>query len=163
MNPTHETTGVTTPEARYAYVLKRYEDAIGYYWRASGHNKRVYTFARYLVIVFGAAVTLFATLSASGQLTSHAVWNYITPVLAAVLTILSTLLQTFQWEATWREMVLTAEQLEKEHDRIRVVEPAKLDAAKELDHLNNLVLEESQGFFDRVLGRSGPPQGTSKT
>ena len=68
MNPTNETYGVATPEERYNYVLKRYDNAIGYYWRASARNKHVYTFARYLIIVIGAAVTLFATLAASGKL-----------------------------------------------------------------------------------------------
>jgi hypothetical protein len=100
-----------------------------------------------------------STLAASGQFADQGKWKFLTPVLAAVLTITSTLLQTFQWEAAWREMVLTAEQLEKERDRILVMEPAKLDATSELAQLNNLVIEESQGFFDRVLGRSGPPQG----
>ena len=159
MNSTDDIRVPTSPDERFAYVLQRYDRAIAYYWRASGRNKKVYTIARYLIIVIGAAVTLFSTLAASGQFAEQGKWKFLTPVLAAILTVTSTLLQTFQWEAAWREMVLTAEQLEKERDRIRVLEPAKLDATAELAQLNSLVIEESQGFFDRVLGRSGPPQG----
>jgi len=159
MDPINKSNTLTDPEARYRYVLERHDQAIAYYWRASARNKSVYTLTRYGVIVIGAAVTLLATLSSSGKLTDSGLWAYSTPLLAALLTVSSTLLQTFQWEATWREMVLAAEQLEKERDRIRVLGPSNLDAAAELDHLNDVVLEESQGFFDRVLGRSGPPQG----
>ena len=61
MNSTDDIRVPTSPDERFAYVLQRYDRAIAYYWRASGRNKKVYTIARYLIIVIGAAVTLFST------------------------------------------------------------------------------------------------------
>jgi hypothetical protein len=72
------------------------------------------------------------------------------PVIAAALTISSGLLSAFQWGAAWQEMVLTAERLEQERDRIRVTPGS--DAARDLDILNKLVLTESTGFFTRIMG-----------
>jgi hypothetical protein len=41
-----------------------------------------------------------------------------TLLVAAALTIIGCLPQSFQWGAAWREMVLTAERLDQERDRI---------------------------------------------
>jgi hypothetical protein len=46
-------------------------------------------------------------------------------------------------------MVLAAERLERERDRIVVT---RGDAAKDLDILHGLVIQESEGFFTRILG-----------
>lgn len=151
-----------------AYVLKRYEDAIRYYWKASAFNKRWYKWTRYMTVVLGATVTLLASISSStmiaeGWKTSLAIG---TPILAAVLTIVGGLTQTFQWGAAWQEMVLTAERLEKERDRIIV---GRTEPAHDLETLNGLVLQESTGFFTRILGsvptssqRGGNPAGASE-
>jgi hypothetical protein len=139
-----------TPDKRQ-YVLARYEKAITYYWRVSMANKRWYKWTRYLTVVLGALVTLLASLSSSQLMTGWWVTSVglMTPIGAAVLTIVGGLSQTFQWGAAWQEMVLTAERLERERDRIMVTES---DAVQDLDVLNRLVLEESRGFFTRILG-----------
>ena len=133
------------------YVLEQYERAIAYYWKASRMNRRFYKWTRYLVVVIGALVTLLATLSASSALTGN--WqmalNVATPISAAVLTIIGGLSQSFQWGAAWQQMVLTAEKLERERDRIMVT---RSDAATDLQVLHQHVLEESRGFFARILG-----------
>ena len=137
------------------YVIKRYNDAISYYWKASRFNRRLYKWTRYLVIVFGALVTLLASISSASQITG--VWAtalaIATPLLAAVLTIIGGLSQSFQWGAAWQEMVLTAERLERERDRILVT---RGDPEADLETLHKLVLQESEGFFMRILGSVQP-------
>ena len=80
-----------------------------------------------------------------------------TPVLAVLLTIIAGFSQNFQWGAAWQNMVLSAQRLEKERDRFVVTTVDERDYAKELDLLNDLVLDESEGFFDRMLGGGKPP------
>jgi len=141
----------TEPTKYRDYVLERYKAAIGYYWKASRMNRTLYKWTRYLVVVFGAVVTLLASLSSSSAITGN--WgtaiDIATPVLAAVLTIIGGLSQSFQWGAAWQEMVLTAERLERERDRIMVT---RSDPVSDLQILHRHLLEESQGFFTRILG-----------
>lgn len=133
------------------YVLDRYNAAINYYWKASRMNRRFYKWTRYLVVVIGALVTLLASLSVSSAMTGY--WqltvNIATPISAAVLTIIGGLSQSFQWGAAWQQMVLTAEKLERERDRIMVT---RSDSEADLRILHQHVLDESQGFFTRILG-----------
>ncbi len=146
--------------SRVEFVIKKYRGAIAYYWRSANRNKNAFRRSRLATIVLGSVVTLFASLGSSTVFTSHENWITVitlgTPVLAALLTILSALSQTFQWEAAWRENVLTAEHMAKEQDRIVVTDVEKVDFKKELDRLNALILDESSDFFDRILGRSTP-------
>src|SRR5262249_40020461 len=134
-----------------AYVVSRYKDSISYYWRASNANKRWYKWTRYLTVILGALVTLLASLTSSQSLSGR--WSTLvaimTPIMAAVLTVVGGLAQTFQWGAAWQEMVLTAERLERERDRVLV---SQSDPLQDLEVLNRLVLDESTGFFTRVLG-----------
>ena len=137
------------------YVEKRYDAAIGYYWHVGSRNKRAYKWSRYLIIVLGSAVTLVASLSSAEFLKDHAtLFAILTPVLAALLTMLSAFSQSFQWGASWREMVLAAERLQGERDRIAVTPDDAVDPLTDLAVLNQLVLRESAGFFDRVMGSS---------
>lgn len=140
------------------YVIQRYRSAIGYYWRASRNNKRAYKTTRSLVTILGALVTLVASLSSSGFIKSSSFWEttfaIAAPVLAAILTIVGGFSQSFQWGAAWRDMVLNAERLESEMDRILVTKPENRDQVKELAILNELVVEESETFFQRMLGGS---------
>jgi len=133
------------------YVLERYNGAIRYYWKASALNRRLYKWSRYLVVVFGAVVTLLASISSSTMITGA--WStgvaIATPLVAAILTIIGGLSQSFQWGAAWQEMVLAAERLERERDRIMV---SRSDPANDLATLHSLVLQESEGFFTRILG-----------
>jgi hypothetical protein len=145
-------------ESARGVVLTRYADAIRYYWRGSKFNKRAYKWSRYWMIFLGAFVTLMAALTSSTWIPKEGFWRALfeigTPIVAFMLTILGGFSQAFQWGATWRDSVITAERLEQERDRILVTADEKMDAEKELATLNGLILQESRGFFDRVLGRS---------
>jgi hypothetical protein len=137
-------------------VLERYRAAIQYYWNASRGDKRWYKATRYLAIILGALVTLISALS-SASFVAETPWVKMTfglgtPILAAVLTIVGGFAQNFQWGANWREMVITAERLEKERDRFTVTPEAQLDLTAEVERLNALVLAETEGFFSRILG-----------
>ncbi len=147
------------PEAR-EYVLERYESHIRYYWKSSRYNKVLYKATRYLLIALGATVTLISSLAAAGFVRDHQSLNVAfavaTPVLAAVLAIVGGMSQAFQWGAAWSDGVLTATRLEKERDRIAVTQPENLDAIKELEILDEVVMAETQGFFQRLFGSGGP-------
>ena len=147
-------TDVEPPEK---YLRQRYAAAIAYYWRVAQMNKRAYKWSRYLTIFLGSAVTLVASLSSAEFSKQHAtLFGILTPCLAALLTMLSAFAQSFQWGASWREMVLVAERLENERDRIAVTPDAELKPAQDLQLLNSLIIQESSGFFDRVMGSSSP-------
>lgn len=146
------------PDSARDVVWTRYEEAIRYYWRGSKFNKRAYKWSRYWMIFLGALVTLMAALTSSTWIPKEGFWRVLfeigTPIVAFLLTILGGFSQTFQWGATWRDSVITAERLEQERDRIRVTPDENLYATKELATLNGLVLAESRSFFDLVVGRS---------
>jgi Protein of unknown function (DUF4231) len=152
---------VEKPEASYEYVRDRYDRAIDYYWKASRNNKRAYKITRVLILVFGALVTLASSLASAKFVDGSPAWDRAfaigTPLLAAALAFLGGYSQTFQWGAAWQDMVLTAERLEKERDRFMVTKPEDLKPAEEMNLLNDFVLSESQGFFERILGRAKTP------
>jgi hypothetical protein len=137
------------------FVEQRYQNAIRYYWRVGSRNKRAYKWSRYLTIILGAAVTLLASLSAAqlpdafGKAVAVA-----TPLLGALSAIIGGFSQSFQWGASWREMVLTAERLEAERDRLAVTPDDELDLRHEVALVNQFVQRESSQFFDRVMGSS---------
>lgn len=143
------------------YVLDRHEAAAAYYWRASRANKRNYKLSRYLTIVLAALVTLIASLASADFITGSTGWDrtfaIATPVLAALLAIVTGFAQAFHWGAAWREMVLAAERIEKEIDRLKATPEAGLDTAAELAALNDLVIGESEQFFERITGTSRAP------
>lgn len=139
------------------YVEKRYEEMVRYYWHVAVRNKRAYKWSRYLTIVLGSLVTLVASLSSAGFAKDYSVtMGILTPVLAAVLTVVGSFAQSFQWGATWREMVLSAERLQQELDRIRLSPDDESRFARDLALLNALIIRESSGFFDRLMGSSSP-------
>jgi hypothetical protein len=113
-----------------------------------------------LVIVVGALVTLISSLASSEFLTGYweTLFGIAAPVLAAILTAVGGFSQTFQWGATWKDMVLTAQELEKELDRFIVSKPEELDLRKEAEIVNDFVLQESRGFFERMLGSASAPK-----
>lgn len=152
-----EREALTTEE----YVLRRYQSALDYYWKTSRYNKRAYKTSRYLTVILGAVVTLMASLSSANLIQGSPFWAPLfaiaTPILAALLAMVGGITQSFQWDAAWQEMVLAAERLEKEYDRLRVTSADARDPAAELDRLNDLVLAESRNFFERILGRGKPP------
>ncbi len=64
--------------------------------------------------------------------------------------------------AAWSDMVITATRLEKERDRIAVTPPAQFDPVKKMALVDDLVLAETQGFFQRLFGSGGNLTATSR-
>ena len=154
-NSIQNTSKMENAEATQEYVLKKYDDLIKYYWQTSKKNKKFFKWTRSLTIVLGAVVTLIASLS-SASFIQDKVWAdtafaIMTPVIAATLTIVGGFAQSFHWGATWRDMVVNAELLQKEKDRFLAIKPTDRDLKKELEIVNNLLLKESRTFFQRVL------------
>jgi hypothetical protein len=148
------------------HVLDLYDQRIAYYWKASQHNKCSYKSTRYLLIVLGAIVTLISSLSSADFIKASAIltvtFAVLTPLLAAGMAIVGGVSQAFQWGAAWSDMVITATRLEKERDRIAVTPPSQLDPVKEVAQLDDLVLTETQGFFQRLFGSGGPEKSAPK-
>lgn len=138
------------------YIRTRYESAINYYWTASRTNRSWYKITRALTIIFGAVVTLVASLSSSSIFPEEGSIHYIfslgTPVLAAMLAIIAGFSQSFQWGSTWQNMVLTAQHLQKEYDKYLVSPPEERKYEEETIKLNTFVITETEGFFERMLG-----------
>lgn len=138
------------------YIKSRYKDAIKYYWKASKSNKRWYKITRSLTIIFGALVTLIASLNSSEIITGtremEVSFSLVTPILAAMLAIIAGFSQNYQWGSTWQHMVLTAEQLQREFDKYLVTTENDKNYILEAEKLNDFVLTESKGFFERMLG-----------
>jgi hypothetical protein len=137
------------------YVLNQYKDKIDYYWAASRNNKNSYKRVRFWSILLGSLVTLVSSLGAAEFIQSND-WFRIgfaiaTPIIAASLTVISGLGQSFHWGSTWRDMVVNATRLEKERDRFLATKLEERDLKQELDTLNSIILEETKNFFQRVL------------
>jgi len=148
-------------------IQDRYKRAIEYYWAASKTNKKWYKTTRSLTVIFGALVTLIASLASSTEIVGNPFTEKMfalgTPVLAALLTIITGFSQSFQWGSTWQNMVLTAQQLQKEYDKYLVTPINERNYFEETQKLNNFVINESVGFFERMLGsfKSNDKQSTS--
>ncbi len=152
---------------RKNYVLEKYEQKIGYYWKAGSTNKKAYKLMRYLIVFLGALTTFIASISSASfirdNMNLNVVFALATPILVAMLSIVGGFSQTFQWGAAWHEMVLTAENLEKEYDRIHVTPPEELNAIADLELLNNKIIDESDGFFSRIVGGTGVEKKSIKS
>jgi hypothetical protein len=142
------------------HIQERYAKSIRYYWKSSQSNKRWYKLTRSLTVIIGALVTLIAALTSSSIFPDSskigAIFAIATPVLAAVLTIIAGFAQSFQWGSAWQNMVLTAEQMQKEYDKYIVTPENQRDYPGEAVKLNNFVINESKGFFEKMLGNSLP-------
>jgi len=145
-------------------VLDRYQERIAYYWKASRDNQRAYKTTRYLTVVLGAVVTLLSSLSSAYFVrgtwleTGFAV---LTPLFAASLVIVGGFSQNFQWGAAWSDMVIAAERLETERNRIAAALPGQIDAVKETALLDEMVMDETKAFFQRLFGSAGAGKPTS--
>jgi len=138
------------------YVREQYENAIKYYWNASKANKRWYKTTRMMTVILGALVTLIASLASSEIFKSNQflidLFRLLTPILAFLLTVIAGFSQSFQWGRTWQNMIITAQNLQKEYDMYVVSPDEKKDYEKEVEKLNSFVINESKNFFERVLG-----------
>ena len=148
------------------YVLERYQTAIDYYLSASKSNKKSYKRTRTITISLGALVTLISSLASASFIANNSYVSIplaiITPVCAAILTIVGGLANSFYWGATWRDMMINAANLEKERDDYIATKPDKRDVKKELEKLNGLILNETDRFFQRVLDSEVIPQNDQK-
>lgn len=149
------------------YVYDFYKNQIAYYRQKASYNKRSYKSFRTLTIVLGALVTLVASLTTSRFITAlewvEGIFTIATPMIAAALTIINALSQNFQWGATWRDMSISAQRLEKERDRFLTTPVDKRNHRRELEIINEIVLQETKAFFQRVLDSevvpTAPPEG----
>src|SRR5262249_703991 len=139
-------------------VLARYDKRIEYYWKASRYNKRSYKATRFLLIVLGALVTLVSSLSSASFIKDglSVPFSIVPPLLAASMASVGGVSQGVQWGAAWSDMVITATRLERERDRIAVTPSGQLDPVKEMALLDDMVLSETEGFFQRIFGSGGP-------
>jgi hypothetical protein len=152
---------------RDQYIRDRYQNAISYYWKASRANKKWYKITRSLTIIFGAGVTLIASLTSSEIIVQNKIIEMIfklgTPLLAAMLTVIAGFSQGFQWGSTWQNMIITAQELEREFDKFLVTPEDQRDYLSEAEKLNSFVITESKGFFERMLGTGSAERSTSET
>lgn len=148
-------------------IRKGYQNAIDYYWKSSKSNKSYYKLTRSLTVIFGALVTLISSLTSSNIITKSSFVETIfiigTPILAFILTIIAGFAQSFQWGSTWQNMVITAEELQKEFDKYLVTPDDKRNYQEEAEKLNGYVINESKGFFARMLGSPLPGEKTAPT
>ncbi|MBK9926816.1 MAG: DUF4231 domain-containing protein [Anaerolineales bacterium] len=146
------------------YVHQAYDKQIDWYWKAGGANKQNYKRFRFWTIVLGSLVTLIASLTTTEIITKDpiikGIFTLLTPILAAILTIINTMSQNFQWGATWRDMVVNASRLQKEKNRFLATKIEERDYRKELIRINTIVLEETQAFFRRILDTEAVPTDT---
>ena len=138
-----------------SYIHQSYDNQINYYWRSSSQNKKNYKRYRTWTIILGALVTLVASLTTAEFITRnetvHTVFTIGTPLLAATLTIINSLSQSFQWGSTWRDTVINAQRLVKERDRFLATDSPQRNYLQEIQIINEMVLDETQTFFQRVL------------
>jgi hypothetical protein len=131
-------------------VLERYQKAIDYYWNASRHNKRSFKRSRFSVIILGSLITLMSSFSSAGFIEGNDAlkisFAIITPLLAALMTIIGGFVQSFHWGAAWRDMVLNAQELEKSRDLFLASKPENRDLKQELDNMHTLVLKRQRVF-----------------
>ena len=58
-------------------------------------------------------------------------------------------------------MVINASRLQKEKNRFLATKVEERDYKKELNRINNIVLEETQAFFRRILDTEAVPADTA--
>jgi hypothetical protein len=139
-------------------LLDRYQERIAYYWKASRDNRRAYKATRYLTVVLGAVVTLLSSLSSAYFV--RGTWletgfDVLTPLFAASLVVVGGFSHNFQWGAAWSDMVIAAERLETERNRVAATLPGQIDAIKETALLDRMVMDETKVFFQRLFGTLG--------
>lgn len=153
--PKSEAPAPGDPAVNEQYILDRYKNAIDYYWKSSAINKNAYKRARTWTIILGALVTLISSMASATFIEANNFLNTLfavaTPIIAALLTIITGFSQSFHWGATWRDMVVNASRLEMERDRFMATAHEDKNYVEELALLNSLVIQETENFFHRVL------------
>ncbi|MGH2552244.1 MAG: DUF4231 domain-containing protein [Chitinophagaceae bacterium] len=92
------------------YLAKRYFDQLNYYEKASGKNKKRYKNFQWVLIIFSTLTTILAALPQTDKFPLQ----YIIVATAAIVTILTAGLKTFQYQELWVNYRNTIEQLKPE-------------------------------------------------
>lgn len=82
---------------------------------------------------------------------------FATPTITALITILHGITDPRTNFTCWRNSVITAQKLEKQLARLSVPRTEERDFEKELEYLNELVMEETEESFkvgDKVILKS---------
>ena len=93
------------------YLEKRYSDQLSYYSSASGKNKKKYKNFQWILIIFSTLTTILAALPSS---IGNFDLKYVVVATAALVTILTAALKTFQYQELWVNYRSTIEQLKPE-------------------------------------------------
>ena len=109
-------------------------------------------FAWTFLFFLGALVTLIAATKYVESIPLlNGAFAVATPVIAATLSIITGLSQSFQWGSTWRDLTVHAQKIAGERDRFLATNPEERDHKRELEILNGLLLNETESFFQRIL------------
>jgi hypothetical protein len=148
------------------YVSKSYDERAEYYLHEMEQHKKRHDSARTWIIILGAIVTLISSLTTAEFITNtqylSAIFTIATPILAAAWTILSGLSQSFQWGETWGDMSIYAPLIQKERDRFLTTPPQMRNNQKELEILNELLLNLNQRVTSRLLNRKEENKNNKK-
>ena len=94
------------------YLKDRVEDQISWYDRKSGFNKKWYHRTQVLTIVFGALITFVGVFTVE----EDSLLKYLSPLLGASITILSSLLVLYKFQEKWINYRSTSEALQVERN-----------------------------------------------
>ncbi len=92
------------------YLEKRYQDQLNYYEKASGKNQKKYKFFQWTLIILSTLTTIMAALPRSDKFDLQ----YVVVFTAALVTILTSALKTFQYQELWVNYRSIIEQLKPE-------------------------------------------------
>ena len=92
------------------YLEKRYYDQLNWYEKTAAKNKKKYKYFQWLLIIMSTATTIFAAL----QKCDNPYLHFMVLGSAALVTILSSALKTFQYQELWVSYRTTIEQLKPE-------------------------------------------------
>jgi len=129
------------------YLEKRYQGQMSYYSKAAGKNQKKYTYFQWMLIVLSTLTTIMAALPRSENFNLQ----YAVVVTAALVTIITSALKTFQYQELWVSYRATIEQLKPEiyYYHFNVGDYGKEGADKEsifIKHVEAILNKEHDGW-----------------
>jgi hypothetical protein len=129
------------------YLEKRYQAQMIYYSKAAGKNQKRYTNFQWMLIILSTLTTIMAALPRSENFNLQ----YAVVVTAALVTILTSALKTFQYQELWVSYRATIEQLKPEiyYYHFNVGDYGKDGADKEsifISHVEAILSKEHDGW-----------------
>ncbi len=128
------------------YLEKRYQGQMNYYSKASASNQKKYKYFQWLLIILSTATTIMAALP-------HDKFNlqYAVVASAALVTILTSALKTFQYQELWVNYRATNELLKPEiyYYHFNVGDYGKAGVDKEsifIKHVEAILSKEHDGW-----------------